>query len=258
MGDWDPDSYLRFADERTQPSTDLVSRIGLESPGKIVDIGCGPGNSTRTLRRRWPESGILGLDYSEAMIAKARQDYPDQRWEVGDAAAFDAREEYDLVFSNATLQWIPNHEDLVPRLFRGVKRGGALAVQIPMFKTMPVNLAIEAVAERPEWRPYTGRCAELFTFHAAAFYYDLLSSLAGKLDLWETSYIHVLDSHSALLDFCRSTALRPYHAGLPSDESRSRFDEELVAEFGRRYALQRDGKLLFPFIRLFFIGYKAS
>jgi trans-aconitate 2-methyltransferase len=257
MSDWDPESYLRFANERTQPSIDLVSRIRLDSPMSIIDIGCGPGNSTQALRRRWPKSDILGLDYSEAMIAKARQDYPDQRWMVGDASKFDAKGIYDLVFSNATLQWIPRHEKLLPRLVGGIRSGGALAVQIPMFRTMPIGVAIETVAGRPEWRPYTTGCAELFTYHDSDFYYGALAPLMAKLDMWETSYIHVLDSHEALLDFCRSTALRPYLEKLPSDEARERFEDDLLAECGRRYTLQGNGKLLFPFDRLFVVGYKG-
>ena len=256
MSDWDPESYLRFANERTQPSIDLVSRIRLDSPKAIIDIGCGPGNSTQVLRRRWPKGDILGLDFSEAMIAKARLDYPNDRWMVGDAAKFDAKEKYDLVFSNATLQWLPRHEELVPRLVAGVRRGGAFAAQIPMFKAMPINIAIETVAGRSEWRPYTARCAELFTYRDSGFYYEMLSGLVGKVDMWETSYIHVLESHEALLDFCRSTALKPYLERLPSDEARERFEEELLAECTRRYALQGNGKLLFPFSRLFIVGYK--
>jgi trans-aconitate 2-methyltransferase len=258
MSDWNPDSYLRFADERTQPSIDLVSRIRLEPPRKIVDIGCGPGNSTQALRGRWPGSDILGTDSSAAMIAKARQDYPEQRWAVADAAEFDAREEYDLAFSNAALQWIPGHEDLVPRLLRGVKKGGALAFQVPMFRTMPINLAIEEVASRAEWRSLTAGVADVFTFHDASFYYDALSGAVSKLDIWETAYVHALESRRALLDFAGSTALRPYHASLPSDAERSRFDEELLDELGRRYELRRDGKLLFPFVRLFVIAYKSA
>jgi trans-aconitate 2-methyltransferase len=256
MSDWDPESYLRFANERTQPSIDLVSRIRLDSPNEIVDIGCGPGNSTQALRRRWPASDILGLDYSEAMIAKARLDYPDGRWMIADAAKFDSKEKYDLVFSNATLQWIRRHEELLPRLAGGVRRGGALAAQIPMFKEMQINAAIETVAGRSEWRPYAARCAESFTYRDAGFYYGILSGLMGKVDMWITSYIHVLDSHEALIDFCRSTALKPYFECLPSDEARERFEDELLAEIRKRYSLQGDGKLLFPFDRLFFVGYK--
>jgi len=256
MSDWDPESYLRFANERTQPSLDLVSRIRIDSPKAIVDIGCGPGNSTQALRRRWPKSDILGMDYSEAMIAKARRDFPGERWMVGDAVKFDAKDKYDLVFSNAALQWIPRHEELLPRLAGGVRSGGAFAAQIPMFKSMPINAAIETVAGRSEWRARTSRCAELFTYRDPGFYYGLLSGLMGKVDMWITSYIHVLDSHEALIDFCRSTALKPYFESLPSDEARERFEDELLAETRRRYSLQGDGKLLFPFERLFLVGYK--
>jgi trans-aconitate 2-methyltransferase len=256
MGDWDPDSYLRFANERTQPSIDLVSRIRLDSPKAIVDVGCGPGNSTQVLRRRWPESDILGLDFSETMIAKARLDYPKQRWMVGDAAKFDAKGKYDLVFSNAALQWIPRHEELLPRLAGGVRSGGALAAQIPRFRTMPISAAIEAVAGRSEWRAHTAGRAELMTYREAGFYYDSLAALMGKIEMWITSYIHVLDSYEALMDFCRSTSLRPYLESLPSEESRERFEEELLSECRRRYSLQGDGRLLFPFERLFFVAYK--
>jgi trans-aconitate 2-methyltransferase len=256
MSDWNPEQYLRFANERTQPAVDLASRIRLDSPRAIVDIGCGPGNSAQVLHRRWPEADILGLDYSEAMIAKARLDYPAQRWMVGDAAKFDARDKYDLAFSNAALQWIPRHEDLLPRLFAGLRRGGALAVQVPMFKAMPINLAIEAIAGRPEWRRYAARCGELFTYRDPGFYYGALAPLAARVDLWATSYIHVLGSREALIDFCRSTALKPYLESLPGEEARERFEDELLAECGRRYPLQADGKLLFPFERLFFIAYK--
>lgn len=257
MSDWDPESYLRFANERTQPSIDLISRIHIDSPKAIIDIGCGPGNSTQALRRRWPKCDILGLDYSEAMIAKARLDYPNERWMVGDAAKFDAKDKYDLVFSNATLQWIPRHEELLPRLIGGVKSGGAFAAQIPMFKTMPINVAIETVAGRSEWRRYTASCAELFTYRDAGTYYGILAGLVEKVDMWETSYIHILDSHEALIDFCRSTALKPYLEKLPSDEARERFEDDLLAECKRRYSLQGNGKLLFPFDRLFIAGYKV-
>jgi trans-aconitate 2-methyltransferase len=258
MGDWDPGLYLRFADERTQPSIDLASRVRLESPLKIIDVGCGPGNSTQVLRRRWPKSGILGTDFSGAMIERAKRDFPDQSWEIRDASEFDAREEYDLVFSNATLQWIPNHEALVPHLFSGVKKGGALAAQIPMFRTMPVNVAIEAVAARSGWRDRMSGVSELFTYRDAAFYYDVLSALGAKIDMWETSYVHVLESAVALLDFVKGTALRPYRESLSSDDERSRFDGELLEELARRYPPRPDGKLLFPFARLFFVAYKAE
>jgi trans-aconitate 2-methyltransferase len=255
MSAWNPDLYLRFKSERTQPTIDLVSRIDLVSPKSIADLGCGPGNSTAVLRQRWPQSHILGLDSSEAMIEKARRDYPEIEWKLGDAAALDG--EYDLVFSNAALQWIPDHERLLSHLMSCVRSGGALASQIPMFKDMPLNLAIEAVASRSRWCEATRSCAALFTYRDPAFYYRLLSGLAGRIDMWTTSYYHVLDSRSALVDFCRSTGLKPYFERLSSDSARADFEGELSDELESRYELQSDGKVLFPFDRQFFVAYKA-
>ena len=255
MSAWNPDLYLRFKSERTQPTIDLVSRIDLVSPKSIADLGCGPGNSTAVLRQRWPQSHILGLDSSEAMIEKARRDYPEIEWKLGDAAALDG--EYDLVFSNAALQWIPDHERLLPYLMSCVRSGGALASQISMFKDMPLNLAIEAVAARSRWCEATWSCAALFTYREPAFYYRLLSGLAGRIDMWTTSYYHVLDSRSALVDFCRSTALKPYLERLSSEGERADFEGELFDELESRYELQSDGKVLFPFDRQFFVAYKG-
>jgi trans-aconitate 2-methyltransferase len=255
MSAWNPDLYLRFKSERTQPSIDLVSRIELDSPKAIVDVGCGPGNSSAVLRRRWARSHIVGIDSSEAMIEKAKRDYPEIEWRLGDAAALEG--EYDLVFSNAALQWIPDHENLLPRLMSRVRSGGALASQIPMFKDMPLNLAIEAVASRSRWCEATRICAGLFTYREPAFYYRLLSGLAARIDMWTTSYYHVLDSRSALVDFCRSTGLKPYLDRLSSDSERADFEGELFDELESRYELQSDGKVLFPFDRQFFVAYKA-
>jgi trans-aconitate 2-methyltransferase len=254
MSAWNPELYLRFKSERTQPSIDLVSRIGLDAPASIVDLGCGPGNSTAILAGRWPDSDILGLDYSEEMIAKARSDNPGMKWRVGEVSKLEG--EYDLVFSNATLQWIPDHEALIPFLFSHVRDGGAFASQIPMFKTMELNKAIESVAARRRWRTATRGCAELFTYQGPDFYYRTLVGLSYKIDLWTTTYYHVLESLQALVDFCRSTGLKPYIERLASDADRVDFETELVTELSSRYAIQSDGKLLFPFERQFFVAYK--
>jgi trans-aconitate 2-methyltransferase len=256
MSDWDPAQYLRFEAERTRPSMDLAARIGIDEPGTIVDIGCGPGNSARALRERWPRSSILGLDSSPAMIEKARKDYPAQDWVVSDASEFDAEDAYDIVFSNAALQWIPDHESLAPRLLGAVRKGGALAVQIPRFRSMPIHVAIEAVAASDRWRGYTEGCAGQFTYHDAGFYYDSLSPLATRMDIWETFYFHVLPSRSALIDFIRSTGMKPYLDSLPDGGAKAEFEAEVLLEIEAAYPLRPDGHVLFPFHRLFFIAYK--
>jgi len=252
--DWNPQSYLKFKNERTQPSVDLVSRIKIERPQNIIDIGCGPGNSTQALAERWPDAEITGLDNSPAMIEKAKKDYPHQEWILGDAARMDTEKRYDIVFSNATIQWLPGHEKLIPEFMSLVKRGGALAVQVPMFNRMPLNDAILRVAERPEWKARMQGCADNFTYHDGDFYYRLLAPQATVVELWQTEYIHVLPSHPALIEFCRSTALRPYLERLPSEKDKSAFEGHLLEECQKAYPAQPDGKVLFRFKRLFFIA----
>jgi trans-aconitate 2-methyltransferase len=253
--DWNPELYLRFRNERTQPSIDLVSRINIANPGNIIDIGCGPGNSTRVLRDRWPESRITGLDNSPGMIEKAKSDYPGQEWLLGDASTFSPSSKYSLVFSNATIQWIPDHEKLISRWFGFVEDNGALAVQLPKFRDMPLGLLIEMTSGAPKWKKALSGCAELFTYHDYGFYYDLLAGKSSSMELWETSYIHQLDSHEAVLEWSRGTGLKPYLDRL-SEALKKEFERELLSGISKAYPAGGNGKVLFPFKRLFFIAYK--
>jgi trans-aconitate 2-methyltransferase len=254
MPDWNPNKYLQFASERTRPSLDLVDRIELDSPRSIIDIGCGPGNSTRVLADRWPGADITGLDSSRAMIERAKADCPNGNWIVGDAST-DVSSSWDLVFSNAALQWMPGHETLVPSLFGKVNRGGAFAVQIPADSESPIRLALLEVASRPEWQKATEGCAALLTYRDWGFYYDLLAG-AKKIDLWETTYLHVLDSREALIDWYGSTGMKPFLERLPDDESRARFEAEVLEACGPSYPVRGDGKVIYPFRRIFFIAYR--
>src|SRR5262245_13124239 len=130
MPTWNAGQYLRFADERARPCRDLVAAIALEAPRRIIDLGCGPGNSTAVLAARWPEAEIIGLDSSEAMITAARRDAPQRTWILGDIAAWTCDAPFDLVFSNAALHWVPDHEVAYPRLLAQAAPGGALAAQV--------------------------------------------------------------------------------------------------------------------------------
>ncbi|HQT92825.1 MAG TPA: methyltransferase domain-containing protein, partial [Candidatus Kryptobacter bacterium] len=172
MLDWNPDQYLKFAGERTQPSIDLASKIRVEEPGTVIDIGCGPGNSTQILRSRWPNARLTGLDSSNEMIERAKSDFPDMGWINGDAATFDFNEEYGVVFSNAALQWMQNHETLIPRLYRIVKPGGALAVQVPADQDSPVRRSLLSVSSLGKWSGYTSGCDGLINYRTAEYYYD--------------------------------------------------------------------------------------
>ena len=254
--DWNPNLYLKFGRERIQPSIDLASRIDMEDPANIIDIGCGPGNSTQILHHRWPDSNILGIDNSEAMISKAKQDYPNQQWQLLDAGKDTIPGKYDIVFSNATIQWIPNHSDLFKR-FKGILTDkGIIAVQIPLFFNMPLGKSIAEISKNKRWSELTESVNELFTIHTPSHYYDILSGLFGFIEIWESDYIHVMDSHNSILEMIRSTGLRPYIDKLDSENDKKDFEELVFTDIKKAYPLKRNGKVLFPFQRLFIIAKK--
>ena len=152
MPDWNPNLYLKFERERTQPVRDLVARIELPNPERILDLGCGPGNSTGVLKHRWPAAAIIGLDSSAAMIQKAKNSGLAVEWLMADAGSDLSRlGKFDVVVANASLQWLPAHEQLLTRLYQSVKTGGALAVQIPKFPDMPIAQSIAEVTRLPQY-----------------------------------------------------------------------------------------------------------
>ncbi|MDC7125884.1 MAG: methyltransferase domain-containing protein [Spirochaetales bacterium] len=254
--DWNPDLYLKFNKERIQPSIDLVSRIEINEPEKMIDIGCGPGNSTQILAGRWPESKLLGIDKSEAMIAKAEADFPKQKWKIFDVEAEEFNDSYNIVYSNAAIQWMGQHEQLLKKLSDIVKPEGALAVQVPLFYSMPLSDSISRVATLPKWQPKTGSVDRLFTILSSSEYYDILSNLFARVEMWQTDYIHIMESHSSILEMMKSTGLKPYLEKLESESDKKEFTETVLGEIKKDYPMQKDGKVLFPFIRLFFVGYK--
>lgn len=255
--DWDPELYLKFGNERTQPAIDLVNRIHLDyQPKNIIDIGCGPGNSGRILTARWPEADFLGIDSSATMIEKAKKDYPEQNWMIADAVQFESTTTYDIVFSNAVIQWIPDHANLLEKLSGLLSDKGALALQLPKFRDMPVGKAVGRVAERNRWKKQTGHCAGLFTYHDYGFYYDLFSRKFPAVEMWETFYLHVLESREAIIQWTESAAMRPYLDSLNTDAERAEFQREVLDEIGDAYPVRNDGRVIFPFKRFFIIGYK--
>ena len=255
MAEWDAELYLRFANERTRPSIDLIQRINLTAPRRIVDLGCGPGNSTQALRRRWPEAEIIGLDSSPQMIEAAKQTYPDGIWELGDAASWRAREPVDLVFSNAMFQWLPDHATLCRHLFDQLAPGGALAVQMPAHHDSPVHREMLELSKDPSWDHRMQSARTALTREPPSLYYDTLAPVASHLDLWETIYCHILAGPEAILEWFRGTGLRPFLEALASDDERRRFEQMLRDRYVVSYPRQPDGKVLFPFRRLFFIAY---
>ena len=255
MPTWDPQVYLQFATERTQPTVDLISRIRLANPARIVDVGCGPGNSTAMLRQRWPEASIIGLDNSPEMLAAARRSYPSEDWLLADAATWRADEPFDLVFSNAALQWLPDHANLFPRLMAQVAPGGALAIQVPAHHRSPLHLVTIEVAEAGAWRHLMDRPRQALTHEAPAFYYRALRPHAAQIDIWETEYYHIVDSARDIVTWFRGTGLRPFLEALETDEQRHDFEQQVLAGYTEAYPSQPDGRVLFPFRRLFMVAY---
>ncbi len=257
MPSWNADLYLQFATERTQPSIDLTARIRIEDPRRIIDLGCGPGNSTAVLRGRWPHAEIVGLDHSADMIAKARADVPSGTWEVGEIPTWTPAQKFDLVFTNAALQWVPDHATLIPHLFAQVATGGALAVQIPAHLESPVHRGILAIAEDGEWSAQMESARWLRNVGTPEFYYDLLGRDAARLDLWVTTYQHVLAGPEAIVEWIRGTGLRPFLEALTNEDQRRRFTARLLERVTAGYPRRPDGKVIFPFRRLFFVAYRA-
>jgi len=256
MPSWDARQYLEFTDERTQPCRDLVARIALKNPGRIVDLGCGPGNSTEVLMERWPEAKILGLDSSADMIATAKKTHPDREWQVADIAAWRAFERCDLAFSNAALQWVPDHAALYPRLLQQVAPGGALAVQVPANLDAPAHVRMRELAASPAWRGHFPQKVREWFVHDAGFYFDRLAPLSQGIELWTTEYLHVLPGPQAIVDWYKGTGLRPFLDLLTQPADREKFLRDYLALVSVDYPMQSSGQLLFPFRRLFLIAYR--
>ena len=250
---WSPSLYSKFEDDRTRPVRDLVAAIP-GSPSLMVDIGCGPGNSTEVLAQRFPEAEVSGIDSSPDMVAAARERMPSVRFEVADVASWRPEGRYDVILSNAVLQWLPDHAGLLPRLAGFLGEGGSLAVQMPANLDEPAYVAMRAVADAPEWREKLARAGgkrgEMAT---ADLYYRMLKPHCHRVDLWRTTYYHVLAGADAIVEWFKGSGLRPYLAALDPAE-RDEFLRRYRAEIARAYPALEDGSALLPFPRLFFVA----
>lgn len=264
MSDWQPDIYLQFQRERTQPSIDLAQRVELSSPQRVIDIGCGPGNSTQVLHSRWPQAHIIGLDSSQAMIAEAQaafpqESYPQLSWIHQDASdSLTHLGSFDLVFSNAAIQWIPNQELLLPRLFDLLNPGGVLAVQVPCTLLMPIRIQLAQLAASPTWKTHFTNMASNHSIHTADFYYNTLSALTPQIDLWVTDYYHLMPSPASLVAWYTSTGLRPYLDCLEDETIRTAFLQDFESALTKVYPPQPNGTILFPFNRIFFMATRSA
>ncbi|EXJ90705.1 trans-aconitate 2-methyltransferase [Capronia coronata CBS 617.96] len=257
--DWDAAQYLKFERERTRPSLDLLSQVPLANPKRVLDLGCGPGNSTAVLLRRFPNAQITGIDSSPDMIGKAKKTLPGIEFRLEDLTSVKDTEDADLLFSNAVYQWLPYEKRLqiFSDLIKSQKTGGVFAFQVPDNMLEPSHVAMRSVAEEGPW-------SEMFKRHPPARkpfqspqeIYDRLKPLCSDVNIWHTSYYHILDGHEAIVEWVKATGLRPFLDPLSASER-----EEFLAAYLKRiqevYPPLHDGKVCLRFPRLFVVAVRA-
>jgi trans-aconitate 2-methyltransferase len=256
---WDPTQYLRFAPERSRPFFDLLEHVTWERINAAADLGCGTGVLTRGLCERWPDATVIGVDSSPEMLEHARPWAVPGKLEFvqADIATWRSPRPLDLIFSNAALQWVPNHEQLLPALCAMLAPAGTLAVQIPYHFQTPAHRAIAAVAEEPRWRGQLGRVGlQPGAVQPLAWYVERLLRLGLTVDAWETTYLHVLRGDNPVLEWMKGTAVRPLLARLEGPD-RGEFLRDLGERFRSAYP-SKDGVTLFPFPRLFFVATRPA
>lgn len=252
MIEWNSNQYLKFENQRTQPSIDLAMRVKKYEPKIIADIGCGPGNSTNVLKNTFPNANLIGIDSSINMIEKATKQYPNIKFNLCDAIKLDGT--YDLLFSNACLQWIPNHKQFIPLLMEKLNPNGVLAVQIPMNGEEPLYNVIKRVTDDPKWG-FQNVTLETNTTLSPDDYFNILSSCSSDFEIWETKYYHNLPDHKSLIEWVKSTKIRPYLAKL-DEETRTAFEKEILDEVKKIYPFMENGEVILKFRRFFFIAVK--
>ncbi|WP_405011870.1 methyltransferase domain-containing protein [Kitasatospora sp. NBC_01539] len=253
---WDPQQYLRYADERTRPLRELVARMpALPAAPVVLDIGCGPGNSTAVLRDRWPDAHLTGVDDSAAMLDTARTTgEPGAAYLLADARTWDpAPAAPDAIVSNAALQWLPGHLALLPRWAAALRPGGVLALQVPGNFDAPSHTLLADLRRSPRWRDALGEDAVRAGSHAPADYLHALLAADCAADVWETTYLTLLDGEDPVLEWVRGTALRPVLALLPDPAERAAFLAEYGALLREAYPAGPHGTL-FPFRRVFAVA----
>jgi len=252
--DWSAAQYTRFEAERSRPARDLIAGIPTTAVATAVDLGCGPGNSTELLQRRFPDARLLGIDASPDMLAAARRRLPGVRFERADIAAWTGPERFDVILANASLQWVPDHAALFPALMARLAPGGSLAVQMPDNLDEPTHRLMRETAAGGPWREkLADAAAARAARHAADGYHGLLGATARSVDLWRTTYYHPLAGADAVVEWLKATGLRPFLAPLDPDEAAAFLARYRDAVAGA-YPAQPDGTLLLPFPRLFLVA----
>lgn len=256
MADWDPTTYRQFADERARPFADLIGRVDATDPAYVVDLGCGPGELTASLAERWPTADVLGVDSSPEMVATASALAGGRlRFRAGDIAGWTPERPVDVLVSNAALQWVPGHVELLPSLVAALAPGGRLAFQVPGNFDQPSHVLLRELAADPRFAAFTdGRIRP--SAYDAERYLDELVTLGCRVDGWETTYLHVLSGPDPVFRWISGTGARPVLQALP-DDLRARFEVEYRQRLQEAYP-ERSSRTVLPFRRVFVVAGKES
>jgi trans-aconitate 2-methyltransferase len=249
---WNPDVYLAFADHRGRPFYDLLSRVNAEAPRRVVDLGCGPGNLTVSLTQRWPDAVIEAWDSSAEMVEAARGRGLDAH--LGDVRDWTPHPDTDVVVSNATLHWVPEHRQLLVQWAGQLAAGSWVAMQVPGNFDAPSHRAVRELANRQRWT----EPLKHFMFREGHVddpvgYAALLTEVGCTVDAWETTYIHELTGDNPVLEWITGTALRPVRSRL-GDADWEEFRAELIPLLDEAYPQRPDGRTFFPFRRIFVVA----
>jgi trans-aconitate 2-methyltransferase len=252
--DWSAGRYSAFERERTRPARDLLAAVPSAHPHAVVDVGCGPGNSTQLLVERFPGTVVTAFDSSADMINAARKRLPQVRFEQLTIEAWSEPGPFDLIFANAVLQWIPDHATLLPALAAKLAPGGSLAIQMPDNLEEPAHRLMREVAADSRWAHKLAEASESrSTLPSADWYYRLLRGSCSEVQVWRTTYYHTLAGPAAVVEWFRGTGLRPFLD--PLDESgRTAYLAQYTSAIADTYPVLPDGTLLLPFPRLFLVA----
>ena len=250
---WNPETYLTFADHRGRPFFELLARVAAEKPRRVVDLGCGPGNLTETLTQRWPGAVIEAVDSSPEMVAAARERGLDAV--VGDIGAWAPQPDTDVLVSNAALQWVPGHQELLVRWAGELPSGAWIAMQVPGNFDAPSHRAVREVAARPEFADSLQdlRFSAGVVVETPVGYAELLTDAGCAVDVWETTYIHELTGETPVFDWISGTALTEVRARL-SEDVWADYRSQLIPRLAELYPVRADGRTFFPFRRLFVVA----
>jgi trans-aconitate 2-methyltransferase len=254
---WNPQQYLKFSGHRLRPAVDLLMRIPDFQVASVADLGAGAGNVTKLIKERWPEAVVAGVEGSAEMVAAGRKAAPGIEWLHQDLASWRPAQKYDVVYSNAALHWLPDHEALFPALMDKVEPGGILAVQMPRNFGAPSHLLIAETAVSGPWRSQLEHLVTPPPVEAPGFYHSLLAPQSENIDIWETEYLQILEGENPVKEWTKGTWLTRYLDVLKGDD-KAAFETAYGERVAKAYPRNSAGQTLFPFRRLFIVAQRKA